>query len=870
MPAVNNADDVVTSEAEALADILAWSTNRPLWQRDALRRLTESEQLTAQDIDELTALCKDQSLPATPLSADHVRAPDAGMPPVHLRAIRDVININALAEGQRLNLLSDGVTIIYGDNGSGKSGYVRILKRACRARGPHERILKNIYTAPAGPQQAQIDFTAGTQKLTEQWAAGQAASPLLSAVSIFDSRTANIHVDETNDVAYTPFPMKLLERLVQACRSVKGKLDAEVAAIEAQTPPSLMNPDCADETAVGRLLASLSERTTTEQIEAVGSFSEDDTARLATLSADLAQDPHATALRLQAERRRLDELIAQLNRLENAASDRSAAQLQALWEDYRIKTEAAQLAARDLFTKEPLPGVGSETWRALWEAARAYSVGTAYPDQPFPVTRGASCVLCQQPLAAAAAERLRRFEAFVQDSTQQDQTQARHSFDQYEANLEQAIIPIVDILAALTLIRDEIGQPELADLVRRFALLARWRLRQLLRIRAAPAMAAPVVPAAELRANSAALELRANALLADEQSEERRALNRELKELTDRRWLTGIKADVLTEIQRKKRLAKLRTALRDTVHTQITNKSSELSESLVTNRLRGRFAQEINRMHIAGLAIELRKTRTEYGVPQFRVTLIHKPGARAGEILSEGEHRCVALAAFLAELSTTDSMSGIVFDDPISSLDHLHRETVAERLAEEGGARQVIVFTHDLPFLFLLERACRERGSDVALRHVFRRGDEPGYCDNTPPMKAQKAEQRVRSLQAHLDNARMQYERDPEGAWLITAKGLLGHLRDTWESAVEGAVAPVLRTFSAKIDTRGFSKLSAITLDDADQMRAAYGRCSTLLHNASDAMNPRIPTPNQIAAEIAALRDWIANLRTRQDQIAAA
>ena len=38
-----------TTEANALADILAWSLRRPLWQRDALRRLTQAEELTNQD-----------------------------------------------------------------------------------------------------------------------------------------------------------------------------------------------------------------------------------------------------------------------------------------------------------------------------------------------------------------------------------------------------------------------------------------------------------------------------------------------------------------------------------------------------------------------------------------------------------------------------------------------------------------------------------------------------------------------------------------------------------------------------------------------------------------------------------------------------
>ena len=117
------------------------------------------------------------------------------------------------------------------------------------------------------------------------------------------------------------------------------------------------------------------------------------------------------------------------------------------------------------------------------------------------------------------------------------------------------------------------------------------------------------------------------------------------------------------------------------------------------------------------------------------------------------------------------------------------------------------------------------------------------------------------------DNTRIQYEQDPTGVWPFTAKGLLGHLRDTWESAVEGVVAPVLRTFSSKVNTRGFYKLSAITLQDADDMRAGYGRCSTLLHNASDALNPTVPTPDQIADELSALRYWIDILQTRQDHI---
>jgi hypothetical protein len=116
------AAEPVASEAEVLAEILTWSEDRPLWQRDALRRLIEEKELREDDLAELTALCKDPSRPATPLTWDHIRAPDAGAPSVQLRALHSALNVNALAEGQRLTFASNGITGVYGDNGSGKSG----------------------------------------------------------------------------------------------------------------------------------------------------------------------------------------------------------------------------------------------------------------------------------------------------------------------------------------------------------------------------------------------------------------------------------------------------------------------------------------------------------------------------------------------------------------------------------------------------------------------------------------------------------------------------------------------------------------------------------------------------------------------------
>ena len=589
-------------EAQALAEILGWSKNRPVWQQDALRRLCEKDALSANDLPELTALCKDKSAKATPLSADHIKDPEASSATVNLRAMHGVQEVNALAEGQRLSFDKSGMTVIYGDNGSGKSGYARVLKKVCRARVPgDESILRNIYGPGKGPQRAVIDFSASKQNQSETWEAGETTTPLLSAVSVFDSGTANIHVDETNDVAYMPFPMKLLEQLAQGCQDIKKRLNAEIAELEKLTPEAIKTPNCHDHTKVGALLSGLSAKTKADDLKALAKLSAKEKARLDTLRADLAMDPVRTARALQALKDRLDGHIDALRTLSANTNDEKAKALCSLYKAYNAAKAAADAAAHDLFSNDPLPEIGSESWRALWEAARAYSSEAAYPDQEFPVTgEDAHCVLCQQTLEPEAAERLGRFEDFIKDETRKRADDAYAAYEEALDEIEAAHLGGAERLAIVALIRDELNDEELAKTMKRCIAAAMWRLRNMTRNHQAEQplklTAMPASPETEMVAARDSLATRAAALLEDKDSEERKKLVREREELEDRQWLAGIEADVNAEIGRKETISKLKQALKDTSTTAITAKSSEISEKLVTHTLRAQFSKEIGKL----------------------------------------------------------------------------------------------------------------------------------------------------------------------------------------------------------------------------------------------------------------------------------
>jgi len=172
---------------KVLQEILTWSAERPTWQRDALRRLVVNGELSDDDIRELTEVCKGdhgliEKVEIKPLAKEHVPERDGAVAAVSLDSIFHHKGVNALAEDQTLKF-APGLTIVYGDNGAGKTGYIRILKQACRARG-QEEILGNVVSGVAPPKPVvNIKYKVGDETAVREWVGGD-ADEFISRVSV--------------------------------------------------------------------------------------------------------------------------------------------------------------------------------------------------------------------------------------------------------------------------------------------------------------------------------------------------------------------------------------------------------------------------------------------------------------------------------------------------------------------------------------------------------------------------------------------------------------------------------------------------------------------------------------------------------------
>lgn len=214
----------------------------------------------------------------------------------------------------------------------------------------------------------------------------------------------------------------------------------------------------------------------------------------------------------------------------------------------------------------------------------------------------------------------------------------------------------------------------------------------------------------------------------------------------------GVKDDVLAQIHRLKGIETLKKHEKELRTKPITDKSVELAEQFITQAFKEKFKNESKELGLKTLDVNLEAIQGKKGETKFGIRLVSAESSAIKEIASEGEKRCIALAAFLSELFQASHQSALVFDDPVSSLDIWHREKIAARLVKEASERQVIVFTHDV--LFLNELLAFSEMTDIREPLVLTLGwnnNAPGHYTSGLPWDLKKPNECLSALDASED-----------------------------------------------------------------------------------------------------------------------
>lgn len=864
----------------ALHEILKWSVNRPEWQRDALRRIVVKSLIDENDLKDFVRLCRakhkeDTSTESTVrvelLAEMHLPLGPCSEESVTLGSIGNLQHVNRLLSNQVITFGAvPGLTVIYGDNGSGKSGYARVIKKACRARGVSPIIHPNVFaTTPTGVASATIVYQVASKDVPVDWVDNTASDSRLASVFVFDSSAAGHYLHEDGPATFTPYGLDVLPRLSKVCDQVRAHIQQDIDAINASISNVTKNWKYVPTTLVGKLLGYLSATTKTADVDNLSSLDIKQKQQLKDLREALKSDPKQKAKETRAAAARLKVFAAKVTTATGNLSDEKINALQKLIDEAKTTADLAKAFTAGQFDSTYLSGCGSDLWRKMWDAAREFSVTSAYKDQLFPVTDSARCVLCQQDLDAKAVERFKAFDVFCKDQSQQLAASSVKRLKDAADNVAKmaALCPELDKVDAdlSTMIPEQ--RTAILDFVKNVDERLPTINDNLTKGMWVNPVAIPPSPVDALSMTHISLEARAKTEESADDPKARKKLEAEYDELNDREWLVGVKADVLEQIERYRHVKNLQECLRDTATAPITAKSTDLTKLIVTESFCQRFKDEATSLGLRTLEVNMEEIKGKKGETKFGLRLDGAVGHKVKEIASEGEQSCIALAAFLAELSQTSHQSSLVFDDPVSSLDHWHREKIAVRLVEESKTRQVIVFTHDAVFLNDLQSSANRENVSSEIFHLEWNSNIPGQCVKGLPWDLKSADDRFDKLEKEQRAILKDWNSIPNNDNVQSIRHAYSWLRATLERIVEKEIfADVIFRFRSYVDIKKLDGATGFTLNECKELQRLVQRCHdvTEAHDAAYARQSAIPEPTDLAKDIADAKQLLVTIRDRR------
>jgi energy-coupling factor transporter ATP-binding protein EcfA2 len=872
-------------------ELLQFSRGRPAWQQDLIRRICTRPNTYRSVMDEvLSNLKASQGLgepkESEPLHEKHLsQRGSTTHVGVALAAISNVRDANQLAANQELSFALKGITLVYGNNGSGKTGYTRIVKQLCRARRDKlEPLLGNVYKGSTGPAKADVTYLLGDKQLQFHWQDGKPVPPELSQISVFDASTVPLYADHQNEIEFLPWGLDILPHLGRACQQLTQQLQGEIDALEEAFAAALPQqiPGAPAESLTRLLVSNTPEANLPSELDLrqAGRWSGDDDKRLKEIERELQQlsEPARAAAQCRRFKASLDGFRQRLNPVEQLFQPDAIAKYREEFARTRAAREAATIAAQRRFDQDPLGAiVGSEAWRKLYEYAEKLSA-LAYPGEDFPVTEDDRvCLLCQQPLEEQAADRMKRFRELMQDTCEKHAQTQEARLNGFLQSVQKVSIPTTEE-TQLQFLDLSAAEPPFVTIGAQLSQFVAEALVLKKKVTEALSGQAPFEDLASLKqttlqaASNYSDNLKAKAEAFDRATADSVATNRlrtEQTELLGRQRLHGALPTVLSRRAALIKFHKLNRCKDECDTYQISRKNTEFRETYLTVEFEMAVKKEIVLLGLSYLPTKV-DAKTEKGTSYIGIGLNKHGNARNASILSEGEFRALALACFFAEIATIPDHDGIVVDDPVSSLDHRHMKQVARRLVEEANTRpQVIVFTHDISFYYELWFAASEADIPVHrnwIQHTAVHGFGTVIKDDGP-WQVKNTKERIKVLDGIL-------MRMPEGG--LTQEDRAKHvqdfyarLRESWERLVEERLlGSVSARFQPGVMTQS---LKNVTVTDEDYRLVFFNmkKVSEFTgHDWAVAREGTLPDKLEMMKDLAILKRYDEVLKKRTDETA--
>lgn len=870
-----------------LNDIINWVEDKPSFWQVAVNKLIRNNHLTDSEIDELKEICK-KEFGLSKIIYDNVDFDDlreyvkdsSSSNSVVLSKIFNIENINALSKDGVLEFAPTGLTMVYGDNGSGKSSYVSILKHICNTRGQKPLINGNLYdpTSSGNDKKAQVGYTLdGINFNSVELRNTVLSDSILKSVDVFDTFSANHYIDGEDEIAFIPQGLSIIEKFALVLKQIEEQLNYEIQSLNlSKFDYSVIQID--EGSSAKAFLRTLNSNTTLDKLRAHSQWNKDKEDKIIELNRIIpelkATDPKKTLKNNEEKNNRFKILKNKFQLLENVLLGDSLDNIKNILNDYVVKNDTLKASSEKIFSNLPINGIGNDSWKQLWESARKF-YNESKEQEIFPETNNDSnCPLCLQDLDVNAKQRFVNFEEFVKQDIQQEYDKALTLYDDLLIVLNELSFDFEELEPTINEIEEQIENYK--DSQRTYLELLSAQKDNLIN-KLTDKKPIELLTSPQFDNNSKyiieklikKLEEENVKLMTQSIEEELKPLEKELLELTNEKIIFNFKPKLAREIFRQKKITLLNQCAGKCNTRAVTTISNQLAATYITQNLRQNFQDELKKLGFRNIKIET-ETKGVRG-KQYHFLRLDEPNATnvvLKDILSEGEHRCIALSTFLSELSLSDHNSSIIFDDPVSSLDHKWRDRIAKRIVEESKNRQVIVFTHDISFLLMIQEHSEKFDCVLEIKSLTRKKTETGIIANNPPWDALSIGKRIGILKSDYQEIEKIERTETEELYKEKIKPLYGKLRETWERFIEEVfLNGTVQRFGREIQTKRLLKIVDLTIEDYNIVDKNMSKCSTyfLGHDSAGALIEQMPNSEEFLSDIKTLDDFTKAIRTRRN-----
>lgn len=335
-------------------------------------------------------------------------------------------------------------------------------------------------------------------------------------------------------------------------------------------------------------------------------------------------------------------------------------------------------------------------------------------------------------------------------------------------------------------------------------------------------------------------------------------IDSQINELLDRKLLSKKQLEIENYLMLLKQAELLRSKSYLFNTDSVSRKTTTARKKLISTSFEKIFNEELKPLNRSNIKISL-NFETSKAKPILKQEI--KSQYTLSDILSEGEQKSIALSEFLTEVQLdNENKASIIFDDPVTSLDHKIIDEFALRLVQLSQERQVILFTHsiilfnsikqksDLPRFKALEFKYYETEADL---------ENTGFLYESPTLREDNFKKYKKSINNILNLPRE--KRDRKESEL--AMSGYNKLRPAIEVFVENEILfDAVKRYRKNVALTSLEKINGALIDKhKEQLTNIFEKCCEYIEAHS---NPNKIDSNPTLTELKIDFDEIYHIRS--------